>query len=77
MKNDQKRPLSSADTATKTFGCRHSNPDICKNNSTPDKCSFVRDDMMCLTPPRSWEKLFIRLRDKSMFTQDVNAQGKQ
>lgn len=58
---DQRRPLDERDTADRTFGCRHSNPNICKNNSTAKKCAFVRDDGMCLTPPRTWTKLYREL----------------
>jgi len=53
----RKRPLSELDSETQTEGCRHSNPDICKNHSTPKKCAFVRDDNICLMPPVSWKKL--------------------
>lgn len=59
--NDQKRPLAEHDTLEKTLGCRHSQPNICKNNATPKKCAFVRDDNICLLPPRSWKKLFEEL----------------
>lgn len=59
--NDQKRRLEEQDTLEKTLGCRHSQPNICKNNSTPNKCAFVRDDNICLLPPSSWKKLFKEL----------------
>jgi len=59
--NSQKRPLSEFDSVEKTLGCRHSNPNICKNNSTPNKCAFVRMDQMCLLPPRSWKAIFKEL----------------
>ncbi|HIC70775.1 MAG TPA: hypothetical protein EYO88_01620 [Alphaproteobacteria bacterium] len=62
MKVDQRRPLSEHDTETQTLGCRHSNPDSCRNNSTEKKCAFVRDDNICLLPPRSWLKLFEELK---------------
>lgn len=58
---DQKRPLNDVDTLEKTLGCRHSQPDICKNNLTPNKCAFARDDNMCFLPPKSWPKLFKEL----------------
>lgn len=56
--NDQKRPLSELDSLGQTLGCRHSNPNICKNHSTEGKCAFVRADNICILPPRSWPKLF-------------------
>ncbi len=30
---NSKRPLNEKDNINKTFGCRHTNPDICSNNS--------------------------------------------
>lgn len=60
-KNDQNRPLDLIDTATRTLGCRHSNPDICRNNMTPEKCAFAREDKICLMPPATWPKLLKRL----------------
>lgn len=60
--SDQKRPLSDKDSHVQTHGCRHSNPDICKNNSTRGKCAFVREDGICHLPPRSWRKLFLELQ---------------
>ena len=45
----------------RTLGCRHSNPNICKNNATPGKCAFVRDDGVCLTPPMSWKRIYQEL----------------
>ena len=59
--NDQNRPLGPEDTLTQTKGCRHSTPRICKNNPTPDKCAFVREDDLCLLPPRSWKRIFRNL----------------
>ena len=61
--NNQKRPLSPLDSESQTEHCRHSTPNICKNNSTPDKCAFVRDDNICLLPPQSWKKLFKELSE--------------
>ena len=59
--NNQKRPLTHLDSTHQTLGCRHSNPDICKNHSTPNKCAFVREDGVCLLPPRSWAKIYSSL----------------
>ena len=58
MSNDQWRPLSERDSESRTVGCRHSYPDICKNHSTEGKCAFVREDSMCLLPPKSWKAIF-------------------
>ena len=62
MSNNQRRALGPVDTAQRTLGCRHSNPDICKNNMTDGKCAFVREDNICLIPPRSWARIFRELR---------------
>jgi hypothetical protein len=57
-------PLHKNDTLTQTFGCRQSNPDNCAKNSLPSVCAFVRDDGMCLSPPKSWPKEFARLKEQ-------------
>jgi len=64
MKIDQWRPLTERDTELQTVGCRHSNPNICRNNATPGKCAFVRQDGICLLPPQSWKKIFTELKQK-------------
>jgi hypothetical protein len=64
MRIDQRRPLTEFDTEVKTLGCRHSNPNICKNNSTEGKCAFVREDNLCLLVPRSWVKIFGELKQE-------------
>jgi hypothetical protein len=58
-------PLKPKDTANQTEGCRHTNPSICGSNSIPEVCAFVREDGMCLKPPKSWPKQFEHLRGKS------------
>jgi hypothetical protein len=57
-------PLHPMDTEKQTFGCRHTNPDICANNSLPGKCAFVKPDKICLIPPTSWPKSFLVLKNK-------------
>jgi len=54
-------PLQQGDTETMTFGCRHTNPDICCNNSLPGICAFVRKDGMCHCPPKSWPRQYQKL----------------
>lgn len=61
MKIDQWRALGELDSELQTLGCRHSNPDICRNNATPGKCAFVREDQVCLLPPQSWRKIHAEL----------------
>ena len=58
----QWRPLVDRDTEYQTVGCRHSTPDTCRNNATPGKCAFVRDDNICLLPPQTWKKIFAKLK---------------
>ena len=55
-------PLKPKDTVTQTEGCRHTNPNICANNSLPKVCAFVRADGMCMKPPTSWAKQFHHLK---------------
>lgn len=55
-------PLNPGDTETTTVGCRHTNPEICRKNWLRQVCAFAREDCMCLAPPASWPKQFVRLR---------------
>jgi hypothetical protein len=56
-------PLHLLDTEKQTFGCRHTNPNICANNSMPKKCAFVCQDKICRVPPNSWPKQFQKLKN--------------
>ena len=62
------QPLHPEDTETQTLGCRHTNPIICSRHSLPTVCAFVRDDKMCLAPPKSWPKQYAKL--KSLLDQE-------
>lgn len=73
MRNNQRRAITADDTLSQTLGCRHSNSDICRNHSTPGKCAFVRKDNICLTPPRSWNKLFRLLQRENAPIQQTEA----
>jgi hypothetical protein len=55
-------PLKLGDSSTRTVGCRHTNPDICAKNSMQNVCAFVRSDGICLAPPASWKKQFVKLK---------------
>ena len=59
-------PLYPLDTETQTFGCRQTNPSVCRNDRMPKVCAFVRRDNICLSPPRSWKKQFAKLKAKSL-----------
>lgn len=60
-KNDFKRPLQAGESEVLTFGCRHSNPDICAKHSMPGVCAFVAKDSICKLPPVTWKKLYAEL----------------
>ena len=64
MRNDKAfhAPLHSQDTDKQTFGCRHTNPDICSKYHMPKVCAFARPDKLCLAPPTSWPKQFHKLK---------------
>ena len=55
--------LHELDTAEQTFGCRHSNPDICGSNSISGICSFTRSDHLCLKPSKAWPKQYLKLKE--------------
>ena len=56
-----KHKVNKLDKETETFGCRHTNPDICSSNSIPEVCAFTSKDCICKKPPRSWKKLYAKL----------------
>ncbi len=64
MKNPKAfhEPLKAADSAERTVGCRHTNPDICAKNGLPKVCGIVRADGFCLAPPATWKKQFQSLK---------------
>lgn len=62
MSNSFHNPLHEKDEIDKTYGCRHTNPKICKNNLLPNKCAFVREDNICLVPPVSWKRQYQKLK---------------
>ncbi|MBF4269905.1 hypothetical protein EAY71_23895 [Vibrio anguillarum] len=64
MRNQEnaKKPLHSKDTENQTFGCRHTNPDICSKHSLKGKCAFTSTDNICRTPPNNWKKVFNSLK---------------
>ncbi len=57
-------PLHPKDTVKQTIGCRHTQPEVCGKNSMPKVCAFVRQDGMCLSPPKSWPMQFKKLKQK-------------
>ena len=55
-------PLDEKDTEYQTYGCRHTNPSICKKNGLNGVCAFVREDGMCKSPSRAWARQYRRLK---------------
>ena len=55
--------LNAEDTIDQTFGCRHSNPDICGNCYVENICAFTSDDCICKRPPVSWKKRILLEKD--------------
>lgn len=61
----QDAPLNSQDDTKQTFGCRHTNSEICSSNRLGNICAFVRSDNVCKKPPRTWGKIFKNLSETS------------
>ena len=51
-------PLNKQDTEFQTYGCRHTNPEICKKNGLTSVCAFAREDGICKNPSKSWAKQY-------------------
>ncbi len=56
MQIDFCAPLNEDDTANTTWGCRHTNPDICGSNGIPGICAFASEDRICRKPSQAWRK---------------------
>lgn len=50
--------LHKEDTEEQTYGCRHSNPDICKYCYVDEVCAFVSKDSICKNPSRKWKRVY-------------------
>jgi len=61
---DRNAVLKSQDSPYQTYGCRHYNPNICKDNGMENICAFVKADNICKKPPRSWTKQYEKLSKK-------------
>lgn len=77
MKNDKAfhAPVHLLDSETKTFGCRHANPDFCGKNRMPKICAFVRSDNLCFAPPQRWSKQFQKLKQMELAIGGTSQQG--
>jgi len=59
-------PINAGDTEKQTYGCRHSNPDICGSCYINNICAFATDDHICRKPSAAWKKFFKKLcKDES------------
>lgn len=57
--------LSPLDSETQTYGCRQTDPNICRWNSLEGICAFTREDGICLKPSNSWKKQYKKLKSLS------------
>lgn len=58
-----KDKLHQFDTEEQTFGCRHSNPEICGSNHLPNVCAFTNNDGICRKPSKAWKKQYYKLKE--------------
>ena len=61
---DRNAALKSQDTSYQTYGYRHYNPNICKDNGMENICAFVKADNICKKSPGSWTKQYEKLSKK-------------
>ena len=57
-----KNCITKYDTEYQTFGCKHSNPDICGNNGIENICAFASKDNICKRPSRTWKKQYEQIK---------------
>lgn len=62
---DFSAPLCEKDKENQTYGCRHTNSEICKNNGIVGICALVSDDRICKRPSRAWAKKYNELMEKA------------
>lgn len=57
--SDKLHPL---DSECQTYGCRHSNPDICGACFITGICAFSSEDKVCRKPSAKWKKIYRTLK---------------
>lgn len=57
----QKAPLNPGDSENTTYGCRHSNPDICGSCYIENVCAFNSADNICKKPSTKWKNIYKKL----------------
>ena len=50
------------DNAKQTYGCRHTNPDICGSSYINNVCAFASEDKICKKPSAKWKKIYYLLK---------------
>lgn len=55
-------PLNKLDTEKQTYGCRQSNPDICRYCYIEGICAFSSEDEICKHPSVKWKKIYKGLK---------------
>ena len=55
-------PLNNLDLPTQTYGCRHTNPDICGSCYLDKVCAFSNNDNICYKPSKKWIKQYELLK---------------
>ena len=66
LKFSLKDPLNEGDTETQTYGCRASNPEICKNCYIEGICAFSSEDCICKRPSIKWKDYYVRLKEGNL-----------
>lgn len=56
--------LNDDDNAKQTYGCRHTNPDICGSSYINNVCAFASEDKICKKPSAKWKKIYYLLKRK-------------
>lgn len=52
--------LNNGDTENTTYGCRHSNPDICGSCYLDGVCAFSSKDNICKKPSKKWKQIYLK-----------------
>ncbi len=60
-----KNPLQEGDSEKTTYGCRHSNPDICGSCYLENICAFSSKDNICKKPSASWKRFYKKLLEEN------------
>lgn len=56
--------LNELDNEKQTYGCRHTNPNICGSCYINNICAFSSEDKICKKPSVKWKKVYHTLKQK-------------